>query len=752
MINKNKVSKDIYEPFINFRKNIKNLENEYKLSNIPEFQTSLKQIIYINQEIEMTLSEKRIENFELSIMRVGIEFICKKFNWKVNEIVEEISKFLNENISTSLTWNKYFMDERTKKGVDWLKKEWWNGKSNVIKHLNEPHHASEDLFKPIDPKGHKFETFVNIFDIYKNLVKLYIHYHNYERGIKDLSNKLLKYDKKNEFGSNDALNLDLKSFTSTYDFLLDWNNCNKYNDSEIFVPFYQRKFIWKKENIALLFKNIIELKDNESHFIGNIYLYIGVGHYNKNIAELLDGQQRIISIELFLNTIYLNIKNLSNILNKNEPNERENIIDTSSIDYKKMNKEVSKLISNELDGIDDEISNYISDFNTFKARKGITIINSNKEIDLLKNNLKKLLKSDSFSIVDNEIDKCIDKYTFTLSSSPENTEKENKSEIKLKNEIKLFYLKNLEKKIMYNLNFFVNLFIGNFDKDNDGIPEIFVNLNTTGMKLSISEVCFAQIFSKIQTNIKEQKNRHSDLENHLHKFFVKYKRTIDKDNFIKLLIYSATKKKWILGSGENNIFKIFKNEFLNDFELIFSNDTKDKHISDFDKEIKKIFYRTDDPFINYSNLYIFMFLKYEEDYKCLKYDFWKNINNIRESNEKVFSHKICKEILYIIISRYFFHEKYDFKKNELQTETFFNQIEVLSENLKNIIETKNTIYTHPLSRLKTSLIYSERLSSYNPPYNKENELNDEKLKAKHIYKEMKEIIIKIFEKDINIIE
>ncbi|MCR5051907.1 MAG: DUF262 domain-containing protein [Streptococcus sp.] len=61
------------------------------------------------------------------------------------------------------------------------------------------------------------------------------------------------------------------------------------------IPNYQRPYTWRTKNIRNLFYDIKEAKQRESYHIGTLIL-----HENHETTDIVDGQQRLISIALFL--------------------------------------------------------------------------------------------------------------------------------------------------------------------------------------------------------------------------------------------------------------------------------------------------------------------------------------------------------------------------------------------------------------------------------------------------------------------
>jgi len=94
------------------------------------------------------------------------------------------------------------------------------------------------------------------------------------------------------------------------------NSANARNISELlnpekdlvyFIPKYQREYIWGKHNWELLFDDI--LNNEKEHFLGSIICI-----NNKDDAldadrlELIDGQQRMTTLSIFLGALYVHLK------------------------------------------------------------------------------------------------------------------------------------------------------------------------------------------------------------------------------------------------------------------------------------------------------------------------------------------------------------------------------------------------------------------------------------------------------------
>ena len=67
------------------------------------------------------------------------------------------------------------------------------------------------------------------------------------------------------------------------------------------IPKYQRSYAWEKQNIRELFEDINEaLETNSNHYIGTVVL---AKTENPKIFNIVDGQQRITTLVMFINAI-----------------------------------------------------------------------------------------------------------------------------------------------------------------------------------------------------------------------------------------------------------------------------------------------------------------------------------------------------------------------------------------------------------------------------------------------------------------
>ncbi|MGE4321129.1 MAG: DUF262 domain-containing protein [Acholeplasmataceae bacterium] len=92
------------------------------------------------------------------------------------------------------------------------------------------------------------------------------------------------------------------------------------------IPEYQRNYSWKEKQIETLYTDLMEEK--EGYYLGNLLLVDN----NDKTYDVIDGQQRLTTISLFLLAIYENLM----ILEKVIPDEQKEILFATTADIKRM--------------------------------------------------------------------------------------------------------------------------------------------------------------------------------------------------------------------------------------------------------------------------------------------------------------------------------------------------------------------------------------------------------------------------------
>ena len=79
------------------------------------------------------------------------------------------------------------------------------------------------------------------------------------------------------------------------------------NEDKYEIPLYQRAYAWEEKQIVQLIEDIDDIEGNQKYFIGSL-----VVSKNKNLYEVIDGQQRLTTLFLLLNVLGIKTKkNLS---------------------------------------------------------------------------------------------------------------------------------------------------------------------------------------------------------------------------------------------------------------------------------------------------------------------------------------------------------------------------------------------------------------------------------------------------------
>lgn len=106
-------------------------------------------------------------------------------------------------------------------------------------------------------------------------------------------------------------------------------------NEQFFIPAYQRRYAWGKKQLIELFEDINLLNKNDSHFLGTILLLTEQHKASINMLEVVDGQQRIISLSLLMEAIKDRFVELDR---EDIVNEIEGHLYCQGIDRKKQNK------------------------------------------------------------------------------------------------------------------------------------------------------------------------------------------------------------------------------------------------------------------------------------------------------------------------------------------------------------------------------------------------------------------------------
>jgi len=98
-------------------------------------------------------------------------------------------------------------------------------------------------------------------------------------------------------------------------------------EEQYVIPAYQRPYSWEYDHCFQLYNDILgAYKDEEEYFVGNII--IAKSDANKDILEIIDGQQRLITLLLFIKVLHIfqpELKVLDQILEQEDWEGNEKI-------------------------------------------------------------------------------------------------------------------------------------------------------------------------------------------------------------------------------------------------------------------------------------------------------------------------------------------------------------------------------------------------------------------------------------------
>src|SRR3989344_3152948 len=75
-----------------------------------------------------------------------------------------------------------------------------------------------------------------------------------------------------------------------------------YGEEEYYVPPYQRDYSWKEVHLQDFWKDVSSIKD-EVYYFGSMLFKTSSERENKKKIEIIDGQQRLTTVTIFLGVI-----------------------------------------------------------------------------------------------------------------------------------------------------------------------------------------------------------------------------------------------------------------------------------------------------------------------------------------------------------------------------------------------------------------------------------------------------------------
>ena len=106
-------------------------------------------------------------------------------------------------------------------------------------------------------------------------------------------------------------------------------------NEQFVIPAYQRRYSWQKKQLTELFDDINFLKSDDTHLLGSVVCLTYSHTAGINPLELVDGQQRITSLSIFLKVLQNKYKELEH---DEIANEIGGYLNSKGIDRKQQNK------------------------------------------------------------------------------------------------------------------------------------------------------------------------------------------------------------------------------------------------------------------------------------------------------------------------------------------------------------------------------------------------------------------------------
>lgn len=157
--------------------------------------------------------------------------------------------------------------------------------------------------------------------------------------------------------------MDIKTTPLTVSQLLHSSN------EQFVIPPYQRRYSWQKKQIIQLFDDLQNLSEGEKHFLGSIVCLTESHTAGVNPLELVDGQQRMTTLILILDTIKDKYEELND---QREANRIEDLVTCNDINR----NPISKIILGDLDN---------SDFQKIVEQNGTSEIRNKKLLEAYQN-------------------------------------------------------------------------------------------------------------------------------------------------------------------------------------------------------------------------------------------------------------------------------------------------------------------------------------------------------------------------------
>ena len=252
------------------------------------------------------------------------------------------------------------------------------------------------------------------------------------------------------------------------------------NETKLEVPFFQRPYVWKYENVKLLLDDLI--RTNGNHFLGSILLKLEYNEIGKDTSAkqvIIDGQQRLTTLSILIKVMFDYLRE-SKCLKPAERAEGQNAlfypidkgymphVENSYHDKENFKKIIGEVITKEIPGYPYPVDDYTA-----------------PEYDSVKNEL------------DNEKDLSEDAYEKRYNDSDNLLRECYKYLVKRICAMEASDVKKLWDKLFDdNIHLLVIIRLGSEDKE----QEIFDTINSAGIHLSSTDIIKNHLYQQLLNN------------------------------------------------------------------------------------------------------------------------------------------------------------------------------------------------------------------------------------------------------------
>lgn len=263
------------------------------------------------------------------------------------------------------------------------------------------------------------------------------------------------------------------------------SNCDE-NNFKYEVPFFQRPYVWTKDNWEDLLN---DLSKEQQHFLGSIILKKAGDspvHY-----VIIDGQQRITTISILLKVIYDILKPINKLSYEQDHWIKDSLFISQGSNGNQIRLQHSYHDIKQFDSIIGKIETDKDDISRtyiLSPEFGAVSTEIKKEVDIVNSLLQEGKKEKEFEIDNNNLIRSCYKYFLFRLSYIFDEQKNKYEKISYENDIKL-------NQVLFSL-FCQKLFVIITVDENEHEQEIFDTINSAGIRLSCTDIIKNKLYEK----------------------------------------------------------------------------------------------------------------------------------------------------------------------------------------------------------------------------------------------------------------